>query len=137
MPLFLLLILCIALWKSWVKVSFSVWVKYPYIKECLLTPNPEPPWYDIKSCFSACIRCSIWKFLPVPGSSFGSISTSLHTLLSKFTVRSHKSLCHIVTNPSFLQLIACWTSIFALQQQLDGIFGRTWQNHSLRLSQNC
>ena len=132
LPLFLFLILCVALWKSWVKVSFSVLVKYPHIKECLLTHNPEPAWFKIKSCFSTFICRSNWKIFTSNGWQFWL------ALLSKFAVRFRKSLCRIVTNLSLLQLIAYWMlNIFAQQQHVDGIFGRTQPYLSLRLSHNC
>ena len=44
LSLFRFLILCGALWKSCVKISFSVWVKYPHFKE--FSPVAKGVWYD-------------------------------------------------------------------------------------------
>ena len=56
---------------------------------------------------------SFCKFLPVTGSSLGSILTMLQTFVHNFAIKSHRSLRHININSPFLQLIAC--SVFSVE----------------------
>ena len=85
-----------------------------------LTQNPLDFISTLASLLVLAVR--LLNVSPVTGRSCGSISMSLHTSVSRFAVKSQRSLCLIVMNPPFLQLIACWMSTLDPQLHIDGIF---------------
>ena len=85
-----------------------------------VTQNPLDFISTLASLLVLAVRFS--NVSPITGRSCGSISTSLHTSVSRFAVKSQRSLCLIVMNPPFLQLIACWMSILDPQLHVDGMF---------------
>ena len=85
-----------------------------------LTENPLDFISTLALLLALAVRFS--NVSPVTGSSFDSISTCLHTSAGRFAVKSWRSLCLIVTNPPFLQLIECWMSTLDPQLHVDGMF---------------
>ena len=85
-----------------------------------LTQNPLDFISTLTSLLVLAVRLS--SVSPVTGRSYRSLSTSLHTSVMRFVVKSRRSLCFIVMNPPFLQLVACWMSILDLQIHVDRMF---------------
>ena len=118
----LLYILDGALRECFVEIPIGVWVKTLISKNAYwpLTQNL----LDFISTLALLLVLAV-QFLnvsPITGRSCGSISTSLHTSATRFAVKSRRSLCLIVMNPPFLQLIACWMSILDRLLHVDRMF---------------
>ena len=73
----------------------------------------------------------------VTGRSCGSTSTSFHTSVRRFAVKSRISLCLIVMKPPVSQFIVCWISILDLQLHVDGMIINLRPLHKQKKSQNC
>ena len=121
--LFLLwFILDVTLRECFVEIPIKIWVKYPHIKECLSAFHSGFPLLYINFASMLVFAVFLVKGSAIAGRRCGSISTSFHNSFSKFSFMLRRSLCLIVMNPPFLQLIAFWMSILDLELHFDGVF---------------
>ena len=97
-----------------------------------LTQNPLDSILNLASLLVLPVWLS--NVSPVTDRSCGSISTSSHTSVSRHAVKSRRSLCLIVMNPAFLQLIACSMSILDQHAHFFYVFSKQFQNSNGRVS---